>query len=211
MAESNPSVSHDRSSNEESRQREVRFEHSRDLADVLERVPASLLISTYQAGKIAVVGSDQRQLSLTFHNFDRPMGVALNARGDTLAVAARNKVWLLRDAATIAPQLQPVGRHDACFLTRSAQVTGEIQAHEMGWADEELWVVNTLFSCLCTLDPNYSFVPRWQPDFISNLAPEDRCHLNGLAMADGRPKYVTAMALTDVAGGCARTRFEPVA
>ena len=80
-------------------------------------------------------------------------------------------------------------------------MTGEIQAHEMGWAADELWVVNTLFSCLCTLDPDYSFVPRWQPDFISGLAPEDRCHLNGLAMADGRPKYVTAMAPTDTAGG----------
>ena len=119
MAQHNRSVPHDRSSEEESRQREVRFEHSRDLAEVLERVPASLLISTYQAGKIAVVGSDRRQLALTFHNFDRPMGVALNARGDTLAVAAQNKVWLLRDAATIAAQLQPAGSHDACFLTRT--------------------------------------------------------------------------------------------
>jgi uncharacterized protein (TIGR03032 family) len=33
------------------------------------------------------------------------------------------------------------------------------------------------------------------------LAPEDRCHLNGLAMVDGVPKYVTALARTDTAHG----------
>jgi uncharacterized protein (TIGR03032 family) len=71
----------------------------------------------------------------------------------------------------------------------------------MAWAGDELWVVNTRFSCLCTLHPDYSFVPRWQPPFISALAAEDRCHLNGLAIVDGRPKYVTALGETDTSGG----------
>src|SRR5262249_22232865 len=60
---------------------------------------------------------------------------------------------------------------------------------------------NRRFSCLCTLHPDYSFVPRWRPKFISALAPEDRCHLNGLAIVDGRPKYVSALGETDAAGG----------
>jgi len=64
-----------------------------------------------------------------------------------------------------------------------------------------LWIVNTRFSCLCTLHPDYSFVPRWQPPFITALAAEDRCHLNGLSLVDGRPKYVTALAETDMANG----------
>jgi uncharacterized protein (TIGR03032 family) len=64
-----------------------------------------------------------------------------------------------------------------------------------------LWIVNTRFSCLCTLDPDYSFVPRWRPPFITELAAEDRCHLNGLAMVDGRPGYVTALGESDTAGG----------
>ena len=71
----------------------------------------------------------------------------------------------------------------------------------MAWAGDELWVVNTRFSCLCTLHPDYSFVPRWRPPFITALAAEDRCHLNGLAIVDGRPKYVTALGETDTAGG----------
>ena len=181
-------------------ERRVGYEHSLNLAEVLANLNASLVISTYQAGKLVVVGADRGRLALSFHNFDRPMGVALDGSGQRLAVAARNKIWLLRNARDIASQLPPAGNHGACFLTRSAQVTGEIQAHEMAWAGDELWIVNTLFSCLCTLHPHYSFVPRWQPPFITSLAPEDRCHLNGLALVDGQPKYVTAMAETDTPG-----------
>ena len=182
-------------------EREVRYEHSLDLAELLEDLQATLLISTYQAGKLVAIGSHQRQPVLSFHNFDRPMGMATNRETNTMAVAARTKVWFLKNDRNVVSQLQPTGAHEACFLTRSAQVTGEIQAHEMAWAGDELWIVNTLFSCLCTLHPDYSFVPRWQPPFISALAPEDRCHLNGLAMLDGKPKYVTAMAESDTPGG----------
>lgn len=182
-------------------ERKVAYEHSLDLAHILANANASLVISTYQAGKLVVVGADGGRLALSFHNFDRPMGVALHPTSQRMAVAARNKVWLLHNAPDIASQLPPGGNHGACFLTRSAQVTGEIQAHEMAWAGDELWIVNTLFSCLCTLHPHYSFVPRWQPPFITGLAPEDRCHLNGLALVDGESKYVTAMAETDTPGG----------
>ncbi len=179
--------------------REVRFEYSLNLPSLLGSLEASVLVSTYQAGKLVLVGARQDTLSLSFHNFDRPMGVATKA--GVLAVAARNQVWFMGDKPDIAPRLDPAGTHDACYLTQSSQVTGEIQAHEMGFAGDELWVVNTLFSCLCTLHPNYSFVPRWRPPFISTLAAEDRCHLNGLAMADGKPKYVSAMSQTDTAAG----------
>jgi uncharacterized protein (TIGR03032 family) len=98
-------------------------------------------------------------------------------------------------------RVEPAGRHDACYLPRSCHVTGDIGVHEMAWAGDELWAVNTRFSCLCTLHPDYSFVPRWRPPFVTALAAEDRCHLNGLAIVDGRPRYVTALGETDTAGG----------
>jgi uncharacterized protein (TIGR03032 family) len=189
-------------------EREVRYEHSRGLAQVLEGLNASLLVSTYQAGKLVVIGAHRERLALSFHNFDRPMGLAIDRPADTMAVATRNRVWFLRNARDVAPQLEPAGARKACFLARSAQVTGEVQAHEMAWSGDELWFVNTLFSCLCTLHPDYSFVPRWQPPFIRGLAPEDRCHLNGLAMLDGKPKYVTAMAESDTADGWRPNKVE---
>src|SRR5262249_11757668 len=96
---------------------------------------------------------------------------------------------------------EPAGRHDACFLPRTIHFTGDVQMHEMAWADEELWFVNTRFSCLCTRSSTYTFVPRWRPRFISALAPEDRCHLNGLGLVHGRPRYATALGQTDTPAG----------
>ncbi|WP_440875139.1 TIGR03032 family protein [Thalassotalea sp. PLHSN55] len=91
-------------------------------------------------------------------------------------------------------------RVDACFITRSAHYSGMINIHDIDWGDEGLWAVNSSFSCLCTLDPDSSFVPRWKPHFISELVPEDRCHLNGMTLKDGKPAYVTTFSKFDNAG-----------
>jgi uncharacterized protein (TIGR03032 family) len=102
----------------------------------------------------------------------------------------------------VAKKLEPAGKHDACYLPRRIHVTGDIDIHELARdVNDELWVVNTRFCCLCTLDPDHSFYPRWRPSFVTALAPEDRCHLNGLAIVDGHPKYVTALGETDTLGG----------
>ena len=47
----------------------------------------------------------------------------------------------------------------------------------------------------------HNFAPVWKPKFVTDLVPEDRCHLNGLAIRDGRPRYVTTLGVTDSAGG----------
>ncbi len=179
--------------------REVRHEYTRNLPALLGQLGVSLLISTYQAGKVVAVGVAQGNLTLTYHNFERAMGLAV--KPDCIAVGARAQVWFLQSNPDLAAQIEPAGHHDACFLTRSAHFTGEIQAHELAWAGEELWLVNTAFGCLCTLDDRHSFVPRWRPPFLSALAAEDRCHLNGMAMANGAPRYVTALAETDTPQG----------
>lgn len=184
--------------------REVRHEYTHTLPALLSQLGVSLLVSTYQAGKVVSVGVAQGELALSYHNFERAMGLAVQPDG--IAVGARAQVWFLKSAPDLAREVEPAGRHDACFLTRSSHFTGEIQAHELAWSGDELWLVNTAFCCLCTLDDRHSFVPRWRPPFISSLAAEDRCHLNGLAMAPGErgtsvPRYVTALAQTDTPQG----------
>ncbi len=179
--------------------REVRFEYSRDFPLILERLHVSLLVSTYQAGKLAVVGVHDGQVRFAFHNFERVMGVAAGPR--RIAVGTRRQIYFLHAAHQLAAAVEPRGTYDSCWLTRSSQVTGSIHGHELGWGTDGLWVVNTLFSSLCTLDEDYSFVPRWRPPFISALAAEDRCHLNGLAMCEGRPRFATAHAETDTPAG----------
>jgi uncharacterized protein (TIGR03032 family) len=179
--------------------REIRHEYTHSLPPLLSQLGVSLLVSTYEAGKVVAVGVAQGELTLAYHNFERAMGLAV--KHDAIAVGARAQVWLLWSAPDVAPRVEPPGRHDACFLTRSSYFTGEVQAHELAWAGDELWLVNTAFSCLCTLDGRHSFVPRWRPPFVTAVAAEDRCHLNGLAVADGVPKYVTALAETDTPQG----------
>jgi uncharacterized protein (TIGR03032 family) len=128
------------------------------------------------------------------------MGLAVGV--NRLVLGCRDQIWEFRSAPNIAPQIEPAGQHDACYIPRSSHITGDIGVHEIAYAGDELWMVNTRFSCLCTLDPDYSFVPRWRPPFITALAWEDRCHLNGLAIVNGRPAYVTALGTSDVRDGC---------
>jgi uncharacterized protein (TIGR03032 family) len=177
---------------------EFRYTQTDRFVEVLHRLGASLLVSTYQANKLLAVRAGGG-LSTLVRTFDRPMGLA--AAGGRLALGTRKEVWFLRNAPDLAPRVEPAGLHDACFVPRSAHVTGDICVHELAWADEELWVVNTRFSCLCTLHPDYSFMPRWRPPFVTALAAEDRCHLNGLAIVEGRPRYVTALGETDTPNG----------
>lgn len=175
------------------------FQYSPEFAELLESLGATLFVTTYQAGKIAAVRADGGRLNVLLRSFPMPMGIAVEP--NRLAIGTRNQVWVLRSDRTIAGQLQPAGKYDACFVPRKSHVTGDIRVHDLGWSGPDLWLVNTRFSCLCTLDDNYSFVPRWRPPFVSALAAEDRCHLNGLAMVDGKPAYVTALGETDSAGG----------
>jgi uncharacterized protein (TIGR03032 family) len=182
----------------------LRFTQSDSFVALLHQLGASLLVTTYQAQQLLVARATADGISMLVRTFDKPMGLAVDGR--RLALGTRDRIWLLRNARDIAAQLEPAGTHDACFLPRSCHVTGDIAGHELAWVGEELWVVNTRFSCLCTLDPAYSFVPRWQPPFITALAAEDRCHLNGLALAPDEsgvlaPRYVTALGETDTPGG----------
>lgn len=162
----------------------------------------SIAVSTYQAGKLLLIGWNGRQVSLNARNFDQAMG--LDIAGDSLALATRHSIHRFTNAAPLASDFDPAqpGRYDALYLHRASFYTGPLFVHDLGFAqDGELWFVNTRFSCLATLSGDYSFVPRWQPPFITELAPEDRCHLNGLAMRDGLPRTVTALGLSDTPRG----------
>ena len=81
--------------------REVRHEYTRSLPPLLSQLGVSLLVSTYQAGKVAAVGVAAGELTLSYHNFERAMGLAV--KPDGLAVGARAQVWFLKTAPDIAP------------------------------------------------------------------------------------------------------------
>lgn len=174
--------------------------HTPELPELIAELGCSLVLSTYQAGKLIVISSDGERLIQLPRTFDTPMGLALD--GSRLAVATKNEIVLLTDESRLAASYpkQP-GRYDALFIPRSVHFCGQLMVHDMVWTEQGLLGVNTLFSCLFRLDPDFSFAPMWTPPFISELAPEDRCHLNGLAVVDGAARYATALGHTDTAGG----------
>ena len=161
----------------------------------------SLAITTYQAGKVAMIGWDGRQTTLLMREFDKPLGLA--AAGNRLALATRHDLWLFSNSPLLARDYleDHPGRYDALYLPRATFHTGDLNTHDVVFQDDDLLLVNTRFSCLARLSRDHNFTPVWKPEFVSDLVPEDRCHLNGVVLRDGRPKYVTALGTTDTPGG----------
>lgn len=130
------------------------------------------------------------------------------ASNNSIYVSMRYQIWrfdnLLSPKQTYQHSVDAerlVARH-RLYIPRTAYTTGDLNVHDVVLDDSEnLVFVNTDFSCLATISNDYSFVPLWQPPFISKLAAEDRCHLNGLGLRDGKPTYVTACSTTDTAAG----------
>ncbi|HKV09299.1 MAG TPA: TIGR03032 family protein [Thermoanaerobaculia bacterium] len=166
---------------------------------LLAQLGASLLVSTYQSGRLIAVRADGTSLNTHFRSFPSPMGIAVGPH--VLALGTQRHVWEYRNQPEVGAKLQPRGKHDACFLPRKSHVTGDIRVHELAFAEGGLWIVNTRFSCLAALDGEHSFAPRWRPPFVTALSADDRCHLNGLAVVDGKVRFVTALGATDAPQG----------
>ncbi|MEO5623982.1 MAG: TIGR03032 family protein [Dokdonella sp.] len=174
--------------------------HTSNFPDLLRQLGGCLLVSTYQAGKLVILRPDGASINTHFRSFNRPMGMA--ADGERLALGAHIEIAEFRNMPAVARRLHDPPRHDAVYMARRGHITGAIDIHEMAWDKHgDLWFVNTLFSCLCTLDTKSSFVPRWRPPCVTHYAPEDRCHLNGLAMRDGKPRYLTALGESNAPQG----------
>ncbi len=171
---------------------------SRQLPGWLAEVDASIALTTYQAGKLFLIGrQDDGRLSLFERTFNRCMG--LWASADTLWMSSLFQLWRFSNA--LDPGVLHNG-YDRLFVPRTAHTTGDIDMHDIAvQSDGHPVFVNTLFSCLATISDRASFVPLWRPPWISRLAAEDRCHLNGLACAQGRPAYVSAVGESDTADG----------
>ena len=172
---------------------------SRQFPSWLAETGASLAVTTYQSGKVILIGSNAEtgRLSVFERSVERPMGLAFDGR--RLAVASVIQITTFVDTAA-GQKIE--GGYDALFVPQTATYTADLDVHDLAYTDGgELVFANTLFSCLAAASATHSFRPLWRPPFISRLAPEDRCHLNGLAMRDGRPAYVTCVSDTDVADG----------
>ena len=171
---------------------------SRQLGSWLVDHEVSIAFTTYQANMLFfLAGSLNGHWTLHQRELKRCMG--LPAAGNSLYVSSLYQLWWFEN--TLAKG-ETRADHDRLYVPKTSHVTGDIDIHDIAVAPSgRLIFVNTLYSCLAILSARHSFVPVWRPPFVSKLAAEDRCHLNGLAMRDGRPGWVTAISETDTTDG----------
>ncbi len=175
----------------EEKQQNISFSYSVNLVDILKQLKSTIVLSTYQSGKLILIGEDKNQIDIRYKNFPRPMG--MYSQNNKLWAGLGHSIWEFHNF----PDAYKKESYDACYLPINIHFSGDIDIHEMEYCKDELYFVNTKFSCLCKNDTTCSFKPIWKPKFISMLQPTDKCHLNGFCTRDGEPRYMTALGTGD--------------
>jgi len=174
---------------------------SRHFPQWLASTGGGLAFTTYRAGKAFFLGvKPDGKLSVFERSFPRCMGMGVSADGRSLLLASEFQIHRLDNV--LSPSETTRDGHDALYVPHQSWITGDLDIHDIGFgSDGRPLFANTLFNCLATVSDGYSFKPVWRPPFVSKLAAEDRCHLNGLALVEGEAAYVTAVSRSDVADG----------
>ena len=172
--------------------------HSSNFLEWLNKNQVSLAF-TCQTNYLCLIGvRPDGQISTSISEFVRPR--KLYPKNEHLYLSTQYQIWRLENVVENGELLQ--GKYDSLYFPRVAYTTGELNIQDLVEDDKgKIIFINTQYSCLATLHPKHSFTPLWIPPFISKLAPEDRCHLNGLAQVEGQPRYVTAISRSDIVSG----------
>ena len=166
------------------------YTYSPTLPKLLWQLGCTLVFSTYQAGKVIFIrATSPETIEQQALDFPRPMGLAVSDQ--RIAVATRDEVVVLTDTSAA----------EGPYVQEKTYFTEEVDTHDLAWGKEGLWAINTLLSSMALTDENSDFESQWRPPFVSDVVPEDRCHLNSMAMVDGRPEYVTAFGEMDTFEG----------
>lgn len=182
---------------EDTKEKTLDIQTSRGFGTWLTNQGQSLSFTTYQVGKVFMVGTTaEGKVSMTERTFPRCMGIAM--KDNTIWMSSIFQLWRFENS--LLPN-QTYQGYDKIYIPQMAYTTGDLDIHDIIVSNENQPIfVNTLFNCLATISETHSFKPLWKPPFISALVGEDRCHLNGLAALNGKPKYVTMVAQSDVLG-----------
>lgn len=188
-------------------EQQVKYSMSPGFSAFLGSNGIGLGITSYQSGKFYLLGQNTDGGLLVDERFFRKaMGIAVPDK-DTILLATLFQI--IRFKNVLGPEQQINNLYDACYVPRELFTTGEIDSHDVGLlSDGRIVFVNTLYNCLATPSERHSFTPVWKPPFISTIIKEDRCHLNGLAMENGVPRYVTAVSKSDTIDGWRDRRYD---
>lgn len=164
-----------------------------NVPELLLQLQCTLILSTYQAGKLICLSpKDANHLIQLPRNFEKPMGIALSEDQNTMALATKYAITLFRDSPELALHYpRKPSTYDAMYMPTVSYHTNALDIHDLELVGDEIYGVNTLFSCIMKASTKHTFEPVWQPPFIDQIVSEDRCHLNGMAMENGEVLYAT--------------------
>lgn len=189
---------------------QLHYEATPGFVRILDTCRCSLAVSVYMSNRVVLLSADNNQLRLDSFAFERPMGIATATVDGTLSlsIATLHQTVMLADAPLLAAGLPGnPGAFRHLLVPRATLFTGDIDAHDLVWAGGKLHAANTRFSCIAALDGRHSFTPVWRPPFVTEVLPDDRCHLNGLAVANDHIVYATAFAPCDSPRGWSGSRL----
>src|SRR5512139_2855158 len=176
------------------------YSMSPGLSGFLGSQQIAVAVSSYQSGKFYLLGQNVDGGLLVHERFfHKAMGICVADR-NTILLATLFQILKFRNV--LEPGQQINNLQDACYVPREVFTTGELDVHDIGLLkDGRIVFVDTLYNCLASTSARHSFTPLWKRPFVSKIIKEDRCHLNGLAMEDGVPRYVTAVSKSDTVDG----------
>lgn len=179
---------------------QAEYSVSSGLLKRLHQLNISIAFTSYQSGLLYFIGRNQEGgVNIHQTGLPKPMGLCLDKKG---SLTMTGGYQIMRFENILEANQLVNNTFDTCFVPRRVHVTGQLDAHDVGINNENQPVfINTRFNCIATVSERYSFIELWRPYFISALVDEDRCHLNGMAMQDGEPRYVTAVSKSDTIDG----------
>lgn len=170
--------------------------------ELLNKLGCSLSLSTYQAGKLVLISphpNNEKLISLP-RSFQKPMGISV--QGQNMVLSLKDEVITFQNSKELATHYpNKPNTYDNIWIPRMTFYTGQVDMHDIGFGKDGIYAVNTSFSCICKVDGTYNFVPVWKPPFIDKVEQGDLCHLNGMVIKDGVPKYTTALGTSTTPGG----------
>jgi uncharacterized protein (TIGR03032 family) len=189
------------------------IEYGRELVPWILANRVSLVISCYKAHSLLSMGVNPKtsQIQFWITSMLRPMGLGCGSDG-SLYVSSYNSLLKFKNVGLEEADPIPVeggeslchGWFDANYYPRLSWVTGDIGAHDVRVSplDGKVYFCSVSMNAVLQPSSDNSFSVYWSPPWIAKksdgtLPKEDHCHLNGLALRDGKPRYVTSACMED--------------
>lgn len=187
---------------QQNQEKVISWSNTRYFAQWLIDNRVSLLISTYKQHKLLCLGlQEDGNLSLFFTDLLRPMGIYYDEKTQTIYSSNLGNIIQYEN---VGENMTIIGKFDALFVPKRIDLCPDIDIHDIRYSEkyDKIFFVSPVYNSVLTVSKHKSFDVFWTPNFISKthngkLSREDRCHLNGIALVNGLPKYVTAACTRD--------------